>query len=947
MRQLNSLALRNLWSRKLRTLVTGLGIVLGVATVLAFGITNATVENSLNDFFSQTAGDADLSITSSDRDQTFRQRALCQAEDFPGVDLAVGSLWRGGELRLSDEDKSIALVGIEPETDSLVRSYKLAAGRMIHDADRTYTIVLVSSFAEDNGILLGDDIEANLGKSHVETFEVVGLLKNEGAARSNNGAVGFLRLDVAQDLFDEGGRLSQVDVVVSPEIATDRDRLEHFKESLAKHMGDDYTVAFPSAVGQAIVDSMAGLRSGLGIFSTVALFVGAMLIYNTFSMTIAERTAEIGLLRAVGAIRGQVLQIVLVEALLMGFLGSVLGLGLGVVLAIPMVQLFASGFGGIPLDRFTVPTASIVLSVLVGIFVTLLAALIPAIQAGRISPVEAMRVRAESRRGFLARNGWKFGLALMSFSLGNALISGLTSPLLWLAPSLADGDIASFRTAVSAVLAASGLFTMAPRFWTSVLRLIGQRWTGLTQRIDSWTDNRAFDFLAEGGWVIGLVFLTQALANLTPIWDYLPDATFFIITFTGGTLVMPVIIELLERSARRALSFLYGAAGGLGSRNLSRARGRTSLTVGVLMVGATLTIAIGSMRAAFDGAINDWVDNILGGDLTVESERGQRVEFVNQLMTIPGVELATPFSVVPVELTGVASKNEGFSTQDDTLGFEAVDLPGYHEIAGFQFAEDAELEDQILSRLAQGDAVLISSVLSDSYDVHRGDWVRLRTRRGERDFEIAGVVSDFMWGGKSVIGIQSDMEQYLGINRVWLFLIDLSPGADADAVQHTIETRLSRYGDFEVEKAVEFRATISRDVRSFMAIFNVVVYIAVLVAGLGVINTMTMNILERVREIGMLRAIGMTRGQVGRMVLAEAGAMGVIGAIFGLGIGWLIAENMVVEMGQSSGWQFDYIFPTAAFVSAAITTLIISQLAAIYPVRRAGGMRIVEAIQHE
>ena len=121
MRGLNSLALRNLWSRKLRTLVTGFGIVLGVATVLAFGITNATVENSLKAFFSQTAGDADLTIASSDQGQTFRARGLRQAEEFPGVTLAVGSLWRSGTVRLADKDKDIVLVGIDPAADPQVR----------------------------------------------------------------------------------------------------------------------------------------------------------------------------------------------------------------------------------------------------------------------------------------------------------------------------------------------------------------------------------------------------------------------------------------------------------------------------------------------------------------------------------------------------------------------------------------------------------------------------------------------------------------------------------------------------------------------------------------------------------------------------------------------------------------------------------------------------------
>jgi ABC-type antimicrobial peptide transport system permease subunit len=950
---LSSLAFRNLWSRKLRTTVTGFGIVLGVATILAFGITNATVENSLNDFFSQTAGDADLTISSSSQGQAFRERALGQATDYPGVILAVGSLWKDGGLRLTDEDKRISLVGIDPNADPQVRSYRLATGRMINEADRTYTLVMVETYAEDHDIQVGDDLEIDLGQDQIERFEVVGLLQSEGVARLNNGAIGFLRLDIAQDLFDEGGRLSQVDLVVLPEIATNGDALDDFRDALASQMGDDYTVAYPSAVGQAIVDSLAGLRAGLGIFSTIALFVGAMLIYNTFAMTVTERTAEIGMLRAVGATRHQILRLVLVEATLLGFVGSVLGLALGVILAIPMLQLFVQGLGGMPLESYTVPPVSVVLAVFVGITITLLAALIPAIQASRISPVEAMRVRAASRSGFVTRSGWKIGLALLAFSLSGVLLDILSAPVLWIAPSLKNGEIHTLRSALSAALCLIGLGIMAPRLWATALRLVSWHHADHRQPSERWSRKRHLGSsprgmygFAEVGWTISLALVAQGLAHLTPIWNYLPDASFFILMFVGGTLVMPVVIQLSERSTRHALSLLYGPAGGLGSRNLNRARGRTSLTIGVLLAGATLTIAISSIQVAFDSAIREWVDNTLGGDLTVEAERGQDVEFANQLMAIPGVELATPFSTVPVEMTGIVS-SDGFSSEDDTLSFQAVDLPTYCGVAGFQFSEDAEHEDEILAHLSEGDAVLISSVLSDSYAISRGDRIRLRTRRGERDFEVAGVINNFMWGGKSVVGMWSDAERYLGINRVWLFLIKLSPDAEADAVQQAIETRLSRYDDFEVETAVEFRETISRDAQSLMAIFNVVVYIAFLVAGLGVINTMTMNILERVREIGVLRAVGMTRGQVGRMVLAEAGAMGFIGGAFGLAIGWLIAEDMVAEMSRGSSWQFDFIFPGVAFIGAAITAVVISQLAALYPAQRAGGMHVVEAIQHE
>jgi ABC-type antimicrobial peptide transport system permease subunit len=946
MRRLNRLALRNLWTRKLRTLVTGFGIVLGVATVLAFGIANATVENSLGDFFSQTAGDADLTVTRSTRDATFRVRVLNQLAGAEGVALAAGSLWRGGDLRLADEDQGITLVGIDPEIDAQVRSYKLAEGRMVGEGDRVYSLVLVSQFAADHDIQLGDDVQISLDGGRLETFEVIGLLENEGAARFNNGAVGFLRLDTAQDLFDERGRLSQVDLVLAPGIATEGDRLEAFKDALGDALGEDYTVAYPSALGEAFVDSLAGLRTGLSIFSTIALFVGGMLIYNTFAMTVAERVAEIGMLRALGATRGQVLRLVLIEAVLMGLLGSISGLGLGLFLAIPVIQLFARGFGGIPLERFTVPPGSVVMSVLVGVLVTGLAALVPAWQAGRISPVEAMRVRAGTRAGFLGRNGWMIGLALLGFALGDSLLDAAAAVVASLALAPAAAEAPGFRSALSAALTVAGLALMAPRFWMRALELPARRWQGLMERLAPWTRNRAFGVMAEGGWAAGLPLVMQGLAVLTPLPDYLPAASFFMLLFTGGTLVLPATIRALERGARRLLEAVYGPPGGLGSRNLNRARGRTSLTVGVLMVGATMIIAIGSLQTAFDSALGEWVDTAMGGDLMVSAERGQRVQFVNQLMSIPGVEMATPYSISDVEMTAVTD-GTGRSAETLTLGFQAIDLPSYRSVAGFQFAEEAEREEETLARLAQGDAVLISTVLSGKYDLHRGDAIYLRTRQGERAFEVAGVTNNFMWGGNSVIGTWADGERYLGVTRAWLFLVKLAPGAEADEVRPAIEGRLARDGDFDVQSAVQFRETISRDAGSFMAVFNLVVYIAVLVAGLGVVNTMTMNILERVREIGMLRAVGMTRAQLGRMVLAEAAAMGAIGGAFGLAIGWLISQDMVGGMSEGSGWQFKYIFPAAAFLSAAVTTLVIAQLAALYPVWRAGRLRVVEAIQHE
>jgi ABC-type antimicrobial peptide transport system permease subunit len=928
MTRFSALALRNLWARKLRTLVTGFGIVLGVTTVLAIGITNATVEESLNDFFSQVSGDADLTVKDAG-EQSFRDRTLAQVRAMPGVLFAIGSLWQGGSLALGEDDKNVLIVGIDPELDPLVRAYTLTEGSFISTLDRTYTIVLVKTFADDNDITLGDDVQLRFDPDQEETLRVVGFLSSDGLARWNNGAIGFVRLDAAQAMFNQSKRLTQIDLVAEPALATDKAALEDLQQQLDAALGDDYSVEFPAAIGQSITESMAGLRTALGVFSVIALFVGALLIYNTFTMTVTERRREIGMLRAVGATRGQVLRLMLIEAGLMGLLGALLGLGGGVLLAFPLIQYFARGFGGeIELNAYTIPPESAVQGVAVGLVVTLFAAFVPAWQAGRISPVEAMRPHADKKAGFFITHGWQVGLILLAFGLNSLFIRLIESALHLVAPGL-SGTVTGL---LSLILLAAGVVIILPRLGLNFLRRI--RLPLLNRLLGHGSGARTGHV-----WVIGAMLIAMGVGD--PVWDVLPDAMFFIVVFSAGTFLIPITIQLLEHSARQPLTSLYGQAGNLGSRNLNRAKGRTSLTVSVLMVGAVMTIAIGSMNAAFKKTLHEWVDTALGGDLSITAEQFQRLDVMNQIQTVPGVELTTPLQIVSVGVVASISP-DGLSKQDDTVAFMAVDLPTYYKVAGIQFTEDAEQ-----ARLSQGDAVFISTVMAAEYGVSRGGFIRMRTRRGERDFEVAGIVNNFMWGGRSVIGTWSDMERYLGQDKAWRYLVKLAPGAEAATVKRDLEDRLNKRGSFEVESADTFRQSLARDVEQFFAIFNVIVYISVIVAALGVVNTMTMNILERVREIGMLRSIGMTRGQVSKMILAEAAAMGVIGGLFGLSLGYLISENMVIGMSEGSGWQFDYVFPQAALISAVVTVLVVSQLAALYPVWRAAGVRIVEAISHE
>jgi putative ABC transport system permease protein len=499
---------RNLWTRKARTLLTVVGIVLGVATVFAISITSASTARSLEDFFAQSSGQADLSVTSAAESSTgFRQRLLRQVQEFPGVETAVVVTLDQSLLLGRDGDVGLQVMGIDPETDRQVRSYEVEQGRFLSAEDRRYTVMLVAPLAEKYGVRVGDEVEMVVAEG-TEIFQVVGLLKDKGAGRLNLGRVAFMPLDVAQEVFDRGAKIDQIDLIAVPAVADDEAALKQLKEGLQAELGAAYVVDYPAAIGQSIADALSGFNAAISMFSVIALLVGAMLIYNTFAMTVVERMREIGLLRALGTGKGQLLRLVLSEALLLGLGGTILGLAGGPALAFLLIRQMSKMMGGFSLESFVVPPEGAVQGLVVGLVVTLIAALLPAWRGSRISPIEALLEARTQKEGFLLRRGW----------------------------------------------------------------------------------------------IIGLVLL--AVVGVDNFVSFLSGELFFVALFLGATLLVPQTIVLLERAIRLGVTAVYGQPGRLGSMNLQRSKGRVSLTVGVLMVGVTMLIAIGSMSASFNAEVH-------------------------------------------------------------------------------------------------------------------------------------------------------------------------------------------------------------------------------------------------------------------------------------------------------------------------------------------------------
>jgi putative ABC transport system permease protein len=860
MLRISLLALRSLWTRPSRTLLTLFAIILGVAVILAISTTNLSTLDAITTLFSEASGRAHLVVTSQEvGERGFPEVALRRVLTVLDVEKAVPSVQ--AQASLATEGSSpmnisffgavaggLTIYGIDPELDVEAREYKVVDGEFLSSDLDAYHIVLVKDYADEEEIQVGDDIQIVTSEG-VETMRIVGLMSKEGAGRLNNGAFGVVPLRTGQELFNRLGELDQIDIVASDQ-ASSGARLDALKLTLQARLGGDYSVTYPAARGKRVTQMLDGYQMGFNFFGVVALFVGAFLIFNAFSMTVVERTRQIGMLRTVGMTRAQVMQQILTEAGILGSLGSALGVGAGLLLSRGLVRMMELLLAQ-EVREVQVPLNALVTSVVVGVFMTLVATAVPAWQAGRIAPLEALRIRGNPRTPWLLRHGWIVGSGLL-------LLSYLVLYHFRLPPAIRD----RFSHAVA----------------------------------------------------LGVLL--------------------------GGTFLIPSIFRVWERVARPFVRRLYGNEGQLGSRNTLRAELRTMLTVAALMIGVAMILSIRAVTGAFEVDIRSWLDSYIGGDLYVHASYPMRTDLAERLEAVEGVDAAAPIRYFAVERVSPEGVNED-------LSFMAVDPASYRRVTSFVFAAEQGDPTRLLERLAAGDAVFISSVLSEKYGLGQGDSIRLETRSGERDFEIAGVVVDFYNRGMVIQGSWRDMRRYFRLDDVSAFLLAVNPEYAVEDVQIRIDRLYGKRRHLSIDSNEALSGRALGLLEQTSGLFDVLALIAMIVGALGVINTLTMNVLERTQEIGMLRSLGMTRWQLAKMILAEAGMMGFAGGAFGLLFGLLMSRIVLQAMNAVTGYELTYVVPVQGVLVSLAIALIVSQLAALWPARRATGINIIEAIQFE
>jgi putative ABC transport system permease protein len=853
------LTVRSVSARPTRLLLILFGITLGVATILAIGITNQTALESVTRLFEDTSGKANLIVIGVESDASgFSQNILRRVAESPGVTAAVPSIRvqtllaseaESGEIGLNFFGAStggLLLYGIDPERDLLVREYNLTQGRFLSASGDE--VVLVRSFAEENDIQVGKSIEVLTGKS-VERLVVVGIMEKEGLGKLNNGAFGVMPIETAQKYFYRQEKLDQIDVLVLPELISGR-QLEGFKENLQNLLGSDYSVIYPAAQGQRMTQMLSSYQIGLNFLSGMALFVGAFLIFNAFSMSVVERKREYGMLRTIGLTRAQVISLVLFEAGALGLIGSIIGLFLGILMARGLTQIMQVLLNQ-DLSQIEVPEEVAIVGLLIGVLVALVAAVIPAFQAGKISPLEALRVRASSHEAWVIRKGWIPGTILL---------------------------------VVSTVILVINPFAYDVQF-----RL--------------------------GSMVV-----------------------FFL--FVGGALMIPVSVTAWQRMLKPIVSTVYGSSGKLASSNLQRSKLRTTLTVGALMIGVAMMVIVWVMTDSFKGDLDVWLDGYIGGDLYVASSIPMGKDVWRRLEAIPGVFAAAPVRYFDVEWVRPTGDQE-------KITYMAIDPASYNQVTSFVYEKAYPSEKEALLALSKGDTVFISSVMSEKYGLQPGDQLTLLTRTGRRQFKIAAVVMDYYNQGLVIDGSWLDMERYFRQEGASAFMLRINPQFEIETVKENIEATSRKRDQLIVASNQALLESVNSLMRQAFSMFDVLALIAMLVGFFGITNTVTMNVMERTRELGMLRGVGMTRYQLVIMILAEAALMGIIGGLLGILFGIILSRVFMLSMTAMSGYKLAYILSFRRVFFGLLISIIVSQIAAFFPSVRAARYRILDAIQYE
>jgi len=834
-RAANALARRSLLARPVRTILTVIGIALGTGVLVAGLILNAALDAAVDRSVTDLLGRADVRVAAFE-EQGLSPDTVAAVATTPGVAGVAPILERrtyplpGTAVAMLPAP--LTVVGIDRAADPAFRDRPLEAGAPLGTGDDDGVLVS-SELAREDGLGVGSTITL-LGDPAVPpaTFRVVGVLAPTPANPDPGRRTAVVSLAAAQQLFATD-RVTAVDLLV----AEDGDAAAVVGE-LETRLAEPFTLSTPDDLAAALEAATAEIRAVIALVAAVALFGGAFLIFNTLSMTVAERARDVGLLRAAGMTRRQVTLMVLISAAHLGLVGVGLGLLTGIALAAGAVALLA-GAGTAPAE-LELPPGALALGAVLGFIVTAAAAVEPALRAGRISPVAALRLRLDQGAVLRARLRW----LLLVFA-----VVGLVGLLLW--PGAAEGQAGLLRP-----LAAFGLLL-------------------------------------------------------------------------GITLAAPFVAGPLGRLVARLLTPVLPAEARLTRGALTRDRSRTALTVGALAVAIAVLVALAGVADSTRQAATSWLVEVVPGELLLTSIRpiAEDEPAAAEIAAMPGVDRVSPMARFALAIDG---------TRADAAAVVGADLladGGLTFVSGTAEAAFAALD-------AGGAAILPRSV-AERGGLAVGSRLAILSGTGPLELEVVAIAERTIPGttAEAILVGWPDATGRLGVLGADALAVRFEPGQEAAARPAVEAAALSLA--LEPASLDQAAGAIGASIDRRALLFAALAAVALLVAALGIVNTLAMNVLERVRELAFLRATGLTRRQAWRLVVLEAAILGLVGALLGALAGLGTGAVLILLAGDGG---VPYQVPWAAALAALAGGVGLAVVAALYPARLASRVAIVGAL---
>ncbi|MDH3605764.1 MAG: FtsX-like permease family protein [Acidimicrobiia bacterium] len=843
-------ALKGLAGHKGRLIRTTLSIVAGVAFVAGTFILTDTLRSSFDDLFGILSETIDAQVRSEapfTSDQGFASERepvpaelVAEIQALPEVEVAEGSVW--GWAIIVDKQGT----AIKPQAPQLGFSWSDEASLNIADLrtgrapETPSEVTMDAGTAVDNGFVVGDRVSI-ITATGTEEFTLVGTFgfdEVDNLLGSTN--VAWLT-PTAQRVMGIDGF---VDINVAAADGTDSETLLAAIQGVlpagVEVISQDALVQEQTDLTNSAIDIF---NTALLVFAGVALFVGAFTIANTFSIIVAQRTREMALYRAVGATGGQVQRMVLLETLIIAVTASAIGVAAGALVAAGLKGAFSAAGVDLPAAGLVFKARTVIVGMTVGVVVTTLAAIVPAITASRVPPIAAMRD--------MGHDGDRVGL--------RRLVSG--------------GAV----TAIGVALLVNGLYFDPPY---------------------------ELAFVGAGA----LVF------------------------FLGIALLSPLIAGRMARIIGFPARRLFGMTGKLARENAGRRPVRTAATAGALMIGIALVsfflIFNESLKVSFLGAI----DNALAADLVVGGEDDPPSPISQQvaldLEALPEVAIATGVRIGEVRIDGASREVRG------------VDPTRILAVTNVEFIGGG------IEGLAEPGTMIVRDDRANEKAWSVGDTVSVEfVRTGMQPLEVVGIYEgEEAFTGNYILGHATFDANFTGGFDAVVFA-DFAEGITPEQGLVAIRPIESAYSNVNFQSQAEYKASFEESLDQALVFLTVMLVLALLIALLGITNTLALSVFERTREIGLLRAVGMTRRQVRRMIRYEALIVAVFGAVLGVGVG-LFFGWVVVQ--ASAGIGIDrFAVPVAPVIVVFVIAAFAGILAATSPARKAAKMNVLDAIAYE